>query len=940
MEAQTTVTNKGETITIANTSLYINGSLINDVNKEGDRDGGVDNAGTLLVRDSLVNKTQNNLFDPLTTGGKVIFNGSNEQVIQSPQFVHFYHLFVEKQGGNLVLRQSIRVLDSLSLVSGSLFLGDYDIDFTPSTNASGTGRIFGENNTNRIYTGLQGKGVVKTREYLENVDNTFSPGNLGLSITTSTDAFFGTTEITRGHGQQKGAGDGSISRFYDFTPETSSKAKEVSLQYLDDTELASLDETTFGLWYSADGGVIWRSQGGTLDAAQDKVVKSDVPFSTLTRVTIGPRDCIAPPVVDLGNSPLYFCAGETITLDAGNPGMEYSWSNTATTQTIEVSEAGIYSVTVINANGCVGIGQIQLIEQPLPIADFKASYVCIGEKTIFTNQSTISEGNLTYQWDFGIPGIDTDISTAENPEFIYEEAGTYQVKLLVSSSYGCTDSITKTVVVSPLPEAAFSVDNVCFGETINFTNNSTVAAGGMTYLWEFGDGTTSSAVSPSKNYSEAGSYNVKLIVISNAGCKDSITQTLAVYSKPVPDFSFTSVCKGDDIAIVNNSTSENGRLSYYWDFGDGTSSTSKKPSKSYVEAGFYTIILTINSPYGCGEVISKEIAINACPGPDPVDCSQLNFQVNLGPDQELCPGEFLILDAGSEGASYRWSNNSTERTLRVDQAGEYWVEVMSDQGCMSKDYITIESLELNLGKDILFCQGGGVTLDAGNPGSVYRWNSDQGLSAFNQSLEVVSPGKYWVTVERGSCSITDTVNVRETSNAMTANFLSASLVDVGDTLEFIQVSYPQPTEFYWSFGDGTYSEEADPSHIYYQSGDFDVKLITGNDVCADTLTKTITVRPLRTPGEMEVIGETFTEILLVKIYPNPTRGNLKLEIELSKETEVGISVYNMGGILMTTKELNGQSIKETLDLNRFSSGMYIVRVIAGNQVEMRKVIKL
>ena len=955
--AQLKVTNKGAEITIRETPVYINGSYEYDtLGGNSFESSSIYNEGSLYLSDSLVNKTQKFLFSGET--GLVVFNGSQEQVILSPSIVDFYRMSIRKPGNNLVLHQSIRVLDSLAMQGGNLFLGDFRVDFGIEGLGEGSGKIFQENNDSRIYTGPTGKGTLRTWIDIESSGNTYYPGNLGLGITSSTNYQLGMTEISRGHGPQKNAGSGGIARYYDITPEISAKADAVTFQYFE-KELTGQEESSLGLWYSADRGNIWKNKLGLADPVKDMVNKEgnstqdaedpvygfenqkEFSFSRTARLTVGPKDCVENPLVDLGAPVLYLCSGGTTILDAGNPGMFYQWSGSAsdTTRTIEVSEAGIYRVYVTNAHGCTGTAEIQVMIKDYPVASFTAAPVCIGEETVFKNASAVNEGRLTYFWNFGVAETEGDTSIVENPVFLYEAPGVYDVKLDVTSQYGCTHSFTKKVVISALPDAAFSYNNACLDQSIDFSNESILNSEGLTYRWTFGDGGESTLENPSHAYTKAGDYEVKLVVRTNEGCEDSVIHTLSVYQKPVPDFKFTSVCKGESIALANTSVSDK-KLSYTWDFGDGTTSALARPSKTYAEAGFYTITLTATTAFGCHESISKEVGINGCLGPEPVDCSKLSFQADLGPDQELCPGSFITLDPGEEGFTYLWSDHSAERTLKVEKPGTYWVEIMSEQGCMSKDYITISSLSPLPENEIMFCQGGGLTLDAGNPGSTYSWNSDQGVAGSERTLSVIKPGRYWLTVARGGCSLTDTIRVRETSNAMTANFLSASLADVGDTIQFVQVSDPEPTEFYWSFSDGVTSKKADPSHIYYRPGDYEVMLISSNGVCSDTLTKIITVRPLRKEETEAAEAELFTEIMLLKAYPNPTTGTLNLQIELSKETEVSIAIYSMNGVVMNTKNLQGKEMLESFDLSHYGKGMYIVRVIAGHQVKFAKIIKL
>ena len=146
---------------------------------------------------------------------------------------------------------------------------------------------------------------------------------------------------------------------------------------------------------------------------------------------------------------------------------------------------------------------------------------------------------MTYSWSFG----DGNTSTATSPTNVYAASGTYTVKLVVTSNNGCKDSVSQTVTVYPKPTPGFTVNTAaqCVnGNSFTFTNTSTISAGTMTYSWSFGDGNTSTATSPTNVYAASGTYTVKLVVTSNNGCKDSVSQSVTVYPKPTPAFTINT----------------------------------------------------------------------------------------------------------------------------------------------------------------------------------------------------------------------------------------------------------------------------------------------------------------------------------------------------------------------------------------------------------------
>ncbi|MFN9952188.1 MAG: PKD domain-containing protein, partial [bacterium] len=120
------------------------------------------------------------------------------------------------------------------------------------------------------------------------------------------------------------------------------------------------------------------------------------------------------------------------------------------------------------------------------------------------------------------------------------------------------------------------------------TNSST---GATTYEWSFGDGTGHSGTSPSKSYTAAGTYSIRLIAINSNGCRDTLSRSVTVNPNPTAAYTLnntTQCLRGNSFSTTNSST---GASTYNWDFGDGTSSVSNAPSKTYSAAGTYAIRL-------------------------------------------------------------------------------------------------------------------------------------------------------------------------------------------------------------------------------------------------------------------------------------------------------------------------------------------------------------
>ncbi|NDH07563.1 PKD domain-containing protein, partial [bacterium] len=131
--------------------------------------------------------------------------------------------------------------------------------------------------------------------------------------------------------------------------------------------------------------------------------------------------------------------------------------------------------------------------------------------------------------------------------------------------------------------------------------------------WSFGDGITSSILSPTHTYSTGGTFIVKLVITSAAGCKDSVTQSVNVNGLPVPNFTIigaTNCTNNLTLSFTNTST---GASNYNWSFGDGNTSSLTNPTYAYAVAGTYTIKLVATSANGCVDSTKQTVTFTTNP---------------------------------------------------------------------------------------------------------------------------------------------------------------------------------------------------------------------------------------------------------------------------------------------------------------------------------------
>ncbi|NUM31773.1 MAG: PKD domain-containing protein, partial [Bacteroidetes bacterium] len=203
-------------------------------------------------------------------------------------------------------------------------------------------------------------------------------------------------------------------------------------------------------------------------------------------------------------------------------------------------------------------------------------------------------------------------------------AGTVVVKLetITNTTYSCTNNSLSSqafAIVNPNPVANFTFANSCKDSVAVFNNTSTVSSGTIaSYNWNFGDGNLSKDGNPTHAYTAVGNYSVSLLAVSAKGCRDSITKTITVNPRPVAEFTFKNTCQDTAVKFTDGSSIGSGGTikSYFWSFGDGSTSSVASPSHKYAAAGTYTVTLTVVSNNGCASTITHNVTVWSLPEPN------------------------------------------------------------------------------------------------------------------------------------------------------------------------------------------------------------------------------------------------------------------------------------------------------------------------------------
>jgi PKD repeat protein len=218
------------------------------------------------------------------------------------------------------------------------------------------------------------------------------------------------------------------------------------------------------------------------------------------------------------------------------------------------------------------------------------------------------------------------------------------------------------------------------------------------YKWNFGDGSSSTAVAPKHTFASGGDYDVELIVNSFDQMESDTSSKTITITEAISDLSFTGAgCNNFDVDFIDKSTAIKGKIVQWdWDFGDGQKSTVQTPSHKYGATGTFVTSLTVTTAEGCTSTDTTVVKI--FPLPNPV--------IKASDTTVFCTCDSVILDAGIGFTKYVWSTNANSRLITVRQTGNYTVTVTDTNGCVNTSKpMTVTVLEpsaiISLPKDTL-----------------------------------------------------------------------------------------------------------------------------------------------------------------------------------------------------------------------------------------------
>lgn len=503
------------------------------------------------------------------------------------------------------------------------------------------------------------------------------------------------------------------------------------------------------------------------------------------------------------------------------------------------------SLTTTDTKGCSN--SITLSVKIYSDTDVQPSFsyppiLCSNSGILFTDTSIYVEDVIKeWLWSFNGEGN----STEQNPIFTFATSGSKIITLSVTGTSGCVYSTTDVINVEAGPTTAFSFNNTCNGSLTTFTD-ATTGSNLTAWSWNFGDGTTSTAQSPTHTYANPGKYVVSLTVNNSLGCATTKTDTVYSHAIPVAAFSSSLPCSSTAIHFTDNSTVQDANLvAWAWDFGDGTTSTQQHPAHLFGQAGSYLVKLKAYSQFGC------------------VDSSQTTLTVAQGPEIDFswdatCQGEptqftDLTNTLGEPIQAWAWIIDGqlfTEKnpSYTFASTGTYPVQltVTTQNNCaqtLTQDVLMVAPPVVQFG----YAEGCGttgttfydLTTLATDTIAAWEWRADGTLFGTDSASSTnLPPGSYNITLTlltRAGCTEFSSQNITLIGSPQ-AQATANTLYGAAPLRVEFQNNSTGGNTYLWNFGDpgNATSSNKNPVFTYTETGSYSATLrVSSSPDCYD-----------------------------------------------------------------------------------------------------------
>ncbi len=434
----------------------------------------------------------------------------------------------------------------------------------------------------------------------------------------------------------------------------------------------------------------------------------------------------------------------------------------------------------------------------------------------------------------------------------------------LQSNVGCDSVIITNLIVRPKIDKSFVIssgDSICRNEIIDYIP---VGSANITnQLWDFGDGNTSISQNPMHSYQSPGNYRVVYYYTDINGCSDSAYRDISVFELPDIDFEINmdNGCVDFPVGFAGISTSN--IVNWEWNFGDGTVGNGQFVDHVYNDFGIFTITLTITDHVGCSETISKSLLV--------LQASNAEFTHSFFACDSVQFIDLSTTPVGYNIVMWYWDFDDGDTsnlqnpvhvfpTNNIPGGVTYNVSLIitsDSSGYMCSNSVS-HQVHVNSNPDIFFtwdpeptCLGDVTSFYGGSGFPISQWHWDFGDGHFstlqNSSHVFANMGSYVVElsiIDANGCINSMTNDISIVPLPEVSFTMSDSVICRQSFVSFTSTASPGINNWYWDFGDGSFSTDPNPVHYYGATGTFVVHLVvSGPEGCSASTSDVVLIIP-------------------------------------------------------------------------------------------------
>ncbi|MCB0754690.1 MAG: T9SS type A sorting domain-containing protein, partial [Flavobacteriales bacterium] len=591
----------------------------------------------------------------------------------------------------------------------------------------------------------------------------------------------------------------------------------------------------------------------------------------------------------------------TVTLGGTTP-FTYLWTNGQVTPDAVNLAAGAYAVTVTDANGCEASDAVSLSDPggfSIALAASPSDVViCDGTELEFT-ASSIGTNNFEFF-------VDAISAGTTNPFVTSTIADGQTVVATGTDANNCTaTSNSFTYQVIPVPAVTLTLPlSACSNDDPVLLTGGSPAGGSYTVDYN-GNVIIGDLFFP--ELAGVGAINVDYTYTAVNGCETTASDDYAVLQAPEVDL-------GNDTTVCSITLDAGAGFNLY----EWSPTNQSTQTINVLTTGVYEV--TVTDANGC--VGMDQIGVTVLPIPTPI--------ITPGGVVEFCVGDSVTLTAPGGYIGYDWSTGSTTETATVFGSDTVVLVVTNSFGCSAQQQVVTVMNEPQTPPTVTadgpteFCVGGSVGLDAGPGYFSYLWNT----GSTTQEINVIETGDYYVFVLDGNGCIDSSmvgspisITVWDPNPMVSQSGDMLTCTNAGDfaSLQWFYNGNPIP-------GATSGSYTADTSGVYWVC-------VVDNEGCEDCgqvfeMSCCVGIEEANFDGQ-------------VVVYPNPNNGEITLEVEMQKEAELTVGLYDMVGKQVWIDSDLGQvtTLRKQYNLSALPDGVYFIRIFADDQMTVQKLIK-